>query len=212
VGIETSDTSPDASGDTNRDASHDSSRDANRGASLDLLRQRFRVIARGRVPADAVDDIVQDAMLVIVRKAKSSGGAEQARDADSAGRTVTSAGLPALPWCFQVLRNMIGNYYLHRARRAGDRPLDCPDEHASLDATPVEALEAKELRAALAESLAAMRASDPQCGRYIGRLLDGATPAVLAAEEGVEQGALYRRMYRCRMKLRGLLAERGIRV
>lgn len=174
--------------------------DTNRKMGIALLRQRFLTIAGARVPADAVEDVVQDAMLVVIRKADAVGGVE------------ASDGLPRLPWCFQVLRNTIGNYYLRSARREGDRSLNCPDDHPGSSLTPVEALEAKELRQALGAALAEMRGADTQCARYIGRLLDGLTPAALAAEEGVEQSALYRRMYRCRMKLRGLLAERGIRV
>ena len=174
--------------------------DTNRQAGLELLRRRFLAIAGGRVPADVVEDVVQDAMLVV------------ARNVDSAGGVELTDGLPRLTWCFQVLRNTIGNYYLRSARRAGNRSLERPDHYPGHGSTPVEALEAKELRQALAAALAEMRASDSQCGRYIGRLLDGLTPSALAAEEGVEQGALYRRMYRCRAKLRGLLAERGIRV
>jgi RNA polymerase sigma factor (sigma-70 family) len=165
-----------------------------------LLRERFLAIARCRVPADVVEDVVQDAMLVVVRRI------------DAAERAELIDGLPRLAWCFQVLRNTIGNHYLRTARRGGDRSLEHPDEHAGQGSTPAEALEAKELRQALTAALAEMRAADGQCARYIGRLLDGSTPAALAAEEGVEQGALYRRMYRCRTKLRDLLARRGIRV
>lgn len=180
MGIETSDTNP--------------------KTGLELLRRRFLAIAGGRVPADVVEDVVQDAMLVVVRKV------------DSAEAGELTDGLPRLTWCFQVLRNTIGNYYLRSARHAGEQSRACPDHLPGHGRTPVEALEAKELRQALTGALAEMRAADPQCGRYIGRLLDGLSPAALAAEEGVEHGALYRRMYRCRMKLRGLLAERGIRV
>lgn len=167
---------------------------------LDLLRRRFLAIAASRVPRDVVEDMVQDALLVVVRRAESAPPGE------------SSEGLPRLDWCFQVLRNTIGNYYLRTARRSRRQSSGVSGDHCDPGTTPMEALEAKELREALQEALEVMRVRDPECGRAIDRLVGGASPAELAAEIGVEPAVFYRRLYRCRMKLKSLLEERGVKV
>lgn len=167
---------------------------------LESLRLRFMAIAASRVPREAVEDLVQDALLVVASRIASAPAGER------------EAGLPRLDWCFQVLRNTIGNYYMktsRRARRGGGR---LNEDHRDPGATPMEALEAKEMREALEGALDAMRASDPDCGRTIDRIVSGTSPADLAAELGIAPAVFYRRLYRCRMKLRDLLEERGVMV
>ena len=55
-----------------------------------------------------------------------------------------------------------------------------------------------------------MATRDRDCARYLQRLFDGVAPGELARQEGLEEAALYRRVYRCRIKLRTLLARRGV--
>lgn len=127
--------------------------------------------------------------------------------------------LPPLAWCFQVLRNTIGNWYQReRTRRAAADPMSIA--HDQLRAatapgqplTPLEALERSETASLLGEALRALAAGSESCGRYLRGIGDGQKPAAIARREGVEEAALYRRIYRCREKLRALLAARGVSV
>ncbi len=161
------------------------------GAWLAPLRERFLSIARRRVHPDVAEDLVQDALRVIVER----------NPGDDP---------PPLPYCFQVLRNVIGNHYQkERVRRrraeseaaAGEVPDDGP--------TPLEALAADDAVRVVHDCLQGMSASDPSCTRYLRRLMGGATPAGVADEEGLAAAVFYRRLYRCRLKLRELLDQRG---
>lgn len=53
--------------------------------------------------------------------------------------------------------------------------------------------------------------SDPASGRYLLRWIDGLPPGALAREEGIEEAAFYRRLYRCREKSRARRSSMGIR-
>jgi len=155
---------------------------------LGELRARFVSVARRRLPEDAVEDVVQDALRVVHEK-----GEEH----------------PELPWCFQVLRNTIGNWYQKQRVRSRDlAPEDAAVPRAA--PTPLEALEDRELGRVLAESVAALGTTDAGCGRYLERLMAGETPATIAGEEGVDPAVLYRRIYRCRGKLREILIGKGV--
>ncbi|MGH7740987.1 MAG: RNA polymerase sigma factor [Candidatus Eiseniibacteriota bacterium] len=168
-------------------------------AWLDQLRDRFVSVARRRVAADAVEDVVQDAMRVVVERGLRGPG--------SAGPD----NVPALAYCFQVLRNVIGNHYQKersRARRQDSSPPD--DTLADPAPAPLESLESLQAVAIVGECIGVLRERDPACARYLARLADGLSPRELAHEERIEESALYRRVYRCRIKLRELLAKRGI--
>lgn len=161
------------------------------------LAARFEEVARRRVPEDDVADIVQDALRVVHER----------------GRSVSDAtGPPPLPWCHQVLRNLIGNYYRRRRVRGQVVPLDEPTG-GSLEGglpTPIEALETREAMRAIRSALLQMSEDDAQCGRLLGRVLDGVSSRQIALENDLKEPVLYRRLYRCRQKLRRLLNERGI--
>ena len=161
---------------------------------LALLRERFLSVARRRVDAEALEDIVQRALQVVV---------ENAGDAPVKH-------LPALAWCFQVLRNTIGNYYQkRRTDRRIERGTAMHDAQSGLP-TPLEALEASEASAAIHAALDALGAGDATCGRYLARLMEGTSPRALAVDEGLIEAVLYRRVYRCRAKLRQILLEKGV--
>lgn len=163
------------------------------------LRARFTAVARRRVPVDAVEDLVQEAMQVVLTK-----GSKLSADA-------MENGLPTLTWCFQVLRHVIGNYY--RRRGVGtDRavPIDETAPTASSAPTPVEALDQGRLAQWIENAMKKLRDTDPGCARYLDRLLAGIRPAALAVEEGLTEPVLYRRVYRCRTKLRDYLAAEGV--
>ena len=110
---------------------------------------RFVTVAARRVESDAVEDLVQDALRIVHEKA-------------GVGPGTLVDGRPALAWCFQVLRNVIGNHYQRRRSAESvaveDQPL------ADGDATPLERLEA---------ALAAARQCDPHQPQQTEQLLTG---------------------------------------
>ncbi len=166
-------------------------------AWLAALRERFVAIARRRVPAEAVEDIVQDTLRVVVEKGWNGPGAEV-------------DGRPGLAWCMQALRNVIGNHYqrarVRAARSAGAAPLEAV---ADPGRDPLEALASRDAERLVHDALERMGATDPRCGWWLARLADGHTPGELARASSIEENAFYRRLWRCREKLRALLAERG---
>jgi RNA polymerase sigma factor (sigma-70 family) len=167
---------------------------------LNQLRDRFVAVARRRVPAEAVDDVVQEALTVVYQKGISI------TQADSVDE------LPPLAWCFQVLRNMIGNFYQKQRTRS---MVSVDDDLDRLDAadqgpTPLEALESGEMQRLVREALEVLAHDGSACRHYLLRLLEGITPADLASEEAIEPAVLYRRIYRCRTKLREILEQKGV--
>jgi RNA polymerase sigma factor (sigma-70 family) len=137
-----------------------------------------------------VDDVVQDTLRIVYEK--------------SAGEA-----LPDIAWSFQVLRNTIGNLYQKQRVRARDLP---PEHVSAADAapTPLEALEREESTRKIRECLRTLQRSDAPCTRYLERLMEGASPAEIAAEESVTASVLYRRVYRCRAKFRMILRAQGV--
>ena len=157
-------------------------------AWLGELRLRFAEIAARRVDSAAVEDLVQDALRVILEK----GDAQ-----------------PRLDWCFQVLRNVIGNYY---SREKTQRRFVVSDPEGTADTahderSALEALEGKELTSLLRSGVDAL---GQPCAGYLGQLMDGASPAKVSDAEGLEAAAFYRRLYRCRQKLREWLKAKGV--
>lgn len=169
---------------------------------LEQLRQQFLQVARRRVPPADVEDVVQDALRVVHDRGS----------ALPAERRVE--GLPPLAWCFQALRHVVGNHYQRRHRR--QRVLESRDPHAggweeAVDPrTPAEALQGEELRGHVHAALAELARREDPCHGYLNAVLDGSSARELALREGLEPAVLYRRLYRCRQKLRQLLAMRGV--
>jgi DNA-directed RNA polymerase specialized sigma24 family protein len=163
------------------------------------LRARFVAVARRRVEPDSVEDIVQEALRVVVERGLGGPGG------------AALDGKPPIAWCFQVLRNVIGNHYQRaRVRSARLAPLESAAALADPARTPLEALEADEAARQVGRALAALDSTDAGCGRYLRRLAEGVAPGVVAREERVAEAAFYRRLYRCREKLRERLATMGI--
>jgi DNA-directed RNA polymerase specialized sigma24 family protein len=119
-------------------------------------------------------------------------------------------GRPPLAWCFQVLRHRIGNHYKHTRVRSGHVALDPESPRLAAPATPLESLAAADAVRAIERALDQLGRDDAPCGRYLRTLAAGQAPRTLAAREGVAEAVLYRRVYRCRQKLRALLADAGV--
>jgi DNA-directed RNA polymerase specialized sigma24 family protein len=177
--------------------------DAGRTASAEWparLRKLLVQVARRRVAPDAVEDVVQDALRIIVER-----GIRRPGD-------LAPGGEPGLAHSFQVLRNVIGNHYQKERTRRRRLAVVPPGGYDVADPAPepLGALAAEAAAAAVHDCLDLMSRTDAACARYLRGLADGRTPGELAREESVDEPALYRRLYRCRLKLRALLAERGL--
>jgi RNA polymerase sigma factor (sigma-70 family) len=164
------------------------------------LRARFLAIARRRVPEDAAEDLVQEALRIVHEKRDLL---ERAEDID---------GTPALAWCFQVLRHVIGNFYQRERTRADADPavLRSALSGDASPATPLESLEEREAERRITEAVDELADGGGDCARYVRALLDGLAPAAIAAREGLSAPVLSRRLYRCRAKLRAILQRRGV--
>lgn len=177
-------------------------------AWLEQLRARFIDVARARVSEGAVEDVVQDAMAIIYQKAV-------ARDSAVAWAP------PALPWCFQVLRNVVGNHYQReRTRLGGERPGSALHDgvHAFTarqdNPTPMEALERSERARVLREAIQELAGQDDFCGNHFLEMLGdrGGSPAGPTSARdvrGASASTPYVRLFRCREKLRKILTRRG---
>ncbi len=165
-------------------------------AWLAELRQRFVSVTARRVPQAHVEDLVQDALGVVYERGV------------VAQHGVTREGLPGLAWCFQVLRNTIGNFYQKQKTRSREPAIE-DQPMAPPVPTPLEALEESQMVELLRSALEEFQARDAQCGRYLLHLAQGMSPQTLAVEESVEAPVLYRRLYRCRAKFRQLLERKG---
>jgi DNA-directed RNA polymerase specialized sigma24 family protein len=165
-----------------------------RDAWLAALRDRFTGIARRRVQPDDVEDVVQSAMGVVVEKGVTGAGPQV-------------EGLPPVAWCLQVLRNTIGNHYKRQQTRKKWVAEGVETGHLS---APLESRNAAGRVEVIEAALDDMAQTDPQCGSYLQRTVDGVPARDIAAAEGLDADAFYKRLYRCRQKLREILRHRGV--
>jgi RNA polymerase sigma factor (sigma-70 family) len=175
------------------------SRDAERQMSnwlMDLRREFVRVASR-RVNEGDVEDVVQEAMRVIVEKGIDRG-------ADPVGTQ------PPLAWCFQVLRNTIGNHYQRERTRRRWTDGDSGMVDRSPNPLSLESMDSHTTLATIEAALVALGNTDSTCAGYLSRMADGDRAGDIADREGIERRAFYRRLYRCRQKLRDLLAKKGV--
>jgi DNA-directed RNA polymerase specialized sigma24 family protein len=156
-------------------------------------------LARRRVPEAVAEDLAQEALAVLC-----------SRGMELRIGTPISAERPPLAWCFQVLRNVIGNYYQRREARERWAATQPADAGAGVP-TPLELLEEKEAVLRVERALRRLEAEDADCGRYLRGVVAGSDPGTVADVEGVAPAAFYRRLYRCRARLREIL-EREERI
>ncbi len=160
---------------------------------LSLLRQRFMEITARRVPQEAVEDIVQDALKIILVKGPTEAKAE--------GRTD-----PPLRWSYNVLRNVIGNWYQKRRHHEGVDSLELEDDRPDALASLTADERAKTIRTAVDE----LRLKRPDCADWLWSMAQGIKAGVLAAQARIDQAAFYRRVYRCRKLLAEILLQKGV--
>lgn len=157
------------------------------------LRERLMEIARRRVPEDAVEDLVQDALRIVLER-----GIPLARE--------QGHDRPSLKWCFMTLRNVIGNWYQKRRDHADADGLTL----AAPGPDPLAALHREEEARRVRQAVGELREQAPDCASWLWQVAEGRRPAALAEQAGIEAAAFYRRLYRCRKKLELILRERGL--
>ncbi len=160
---------------------------------LSLLRQRFVEIAGRRVPESAVEDVVQDALVIILAK-----GPAQAQDAGQSH--------PSMRWSFNVLRNVIGNWYQKRRHHEEVDGLNLSEPSPDALAALTSEERVRTIRGAMQE----LKGNHPKCAQWLWSLAQGTKAAALALKSGIEPAAFYRRIYRCRLKLADILQRKGV--
>lgn len=154
-------------------------------------------IASRRVNEGDIEDVVQEAMRVVAEK-----GIDRA--------AAPLEGTEPLAWCFQVLRNTIGNHYQRQRTRRKWTESDAETGERAHNPTILESLDSERTLLVVESALDEMARTDPTCAAYLSRLADGARAGEIADDESVERSAFYRRLYRCRQKLRELLIAKGV--
>jgi DNA-directed RNA polymerase specialized sigma24 family protein len=160
---------------------------------LTPLRRRFAEITARRVPTDAVEDLVQDALGIVLAK----GPAEAHRAGDTE---------PSLRWCFNVLRNVIGNWYQKRRHHEPVENHDLADERPDVLAALAADEQAQTIRTAVAE----LRLQRPDCADWLWSMAQGTKAGALAERARMEHSAFYRKVYRCRRMLAEILQRKGV--
>jgi len=169
---------------------------------FDYLRVSFLAVAKRRVRQDDLEDVVQDALRVILDKY---------REREERG---------LLSWSFAVLRNVIGNHYQKRAVLDRGLPLEAtPDAGATepgLAGDWTEEIDSNRLLGQVLKGIEILARAHPRCGSLFARVLAiqglrdlpgaGRGGPVPGFEE-MTRGALYVALHRCRARLRAILAE-----
>jgi len=168
------------------------------------LRVRFLTLAKRRVQPDHAEDVVQEALGVVLRKYRDLPG---------------DRGL--LVWSLTVLRNVIGNHYQSR-RRDADQTVQVDDWHrvpeARLAGDPVGQLMDEQAAATMEQAIAELARTAPRCGNIFANLLSsleqGGGPrevssralAMMQADTpDLTRNSFYVALHRCRARLRAIL-------
>ncbi|MBU1702094.1 MAG: sigma-70 family RNA polymerase sigma factor [Candidatus Eisenbacteria bacterium] len=174
------------------------------------LRVRFHSIAKRRVRADDVDDVIQDAIQIVHRKYKD---------------LEISAGI--LVWSLTVLRNVIGNYY--QAKRREGRQMSHDDQTLEIREPLAVSLWDEKWRWAeqtsglierIADAIQALSQNDQRCGKIMKGVLKsielgGGQREVSQRAMGMihedfpflSRASYHVALHRCRARLRALLIE-----
>lgn len=173
-------------------------------ALFEDLRVRFLILGKRRVRPDHVEDVVHEALGVVLRKYRDLPG---------------DRGI--LVWSMAVLRNVIGNHYQSR-RRDDDRTtrLDDWDDLSAgqPDDDPLGHLAADEAADRLEAAIDELARTSPRCGIIFAGLLEsmdqGGSPRVVSSRAlalvqatlpGLSRNAFYVSLHRCRAQLRAVL-------
>lgn len=162
----------------------DASTDA-RDEIFEQLRERIAAVARKRVPEEAVCDVVQDTMLVLVQKLS-----ELDVETD------------VLPYTFIILQKVIGNYY--QKRNPNILPLPCLQEEPCVDHE--EELDLKIYRDQILDLCMSVNG---EYARIVKLVMAGYTASEITRQlDCPSVQALYNKIHRGRRKLKKILETR----
>ncbi|HPF36780.1 MAG TPA: hypothetical protein PLH84_15255 [Candidatus Krumholzibacteria bacterium] len=173
-------------------------------ALFEELRVRFLTLAKRRVQPDHVEDVVHDALGIVLRKY---------REPDRV------SGI--LVWSLTVLRNVIGNHYQSR-RRDTERTTQVEDwrtvPEAAVALDPVADMAADQASDRLEEAVGRLAAASERCGAIFRRILDVLAAGGEPQEAGrlafariredfpdMSRNTFYVALHRCRAQLRTVL-------
>ncbi len=167
------------------------------------LRVRFLSIAKRRVQKDHAEDVVQDALQIVLTKHRQRG-----------------AGAGILVWGLTVLRNVIGNYYQAREREKGRLDYVSDPQDLSDLATFEPDMDTAVLQQRLLAAIEELARKFPRCGAIFHGILSslerGGSPhrvtqrALTDAQKQypkLTRNSFYVALHRCRASLRGILDE-----
>lgn len=169
------------------------------------LRVRFLMLAKRRVRPDHAEDVVQEALGIVLRKYR---------------RLPPERGI--LVWSLTILRNVVGNYYQGRHRDAGQTVRVADWRHTvetrGAAADPFDRVAAAEDIARLETAIAELARAAPRCGVVFACLLrsieQGGAPREVSARAlamvqaelpDLTRNAFYVSLHRCRARLRAIL-------
>lgn len=173
---------------------------------FEALRVRFLQIAKRRVQPDHAEDVVHDALNIVLTKYR-----------DREGET------GILIWSLTVLRNVIGNHYQAR-KRESDRT-QYVEDWQTLDAAaeiddPTVLMESAEIADRLQEAITRLAHKSERCGRIFAGLTAGlghgggqrevsARALAIVQKDFPEmtRNTFYVALHRCRAQLRLLLDQ-----
>lgn len=173
-------------------------------ALFEELRVRFLSLAKRRVQPDHAEDVVHDALGIVLRKYREPG---------------RESGI--LVWSLTVLRNVIGNHYQAK-RRDAERTTQVDDwqavPSASVSEDPVNALTVDQAADRLEEAVARLAERSERCGVIFRRILETLARGGEPAEAGrqafarvredfpdLTRNSFYVALHRCRAQLRTVL-------
>jgi len=166
------------------------------------LHVRFSAIAKRRVQPGQDEDLVQEALHIVLRKAVELRKSEN-----------------VLPWSLTILRNVIGNHY--QARRWEGERMNTAENILDTVADPAAGPGGPgDLAPAIEAALEKLARRFPRCGRMFEAILRSleqgggsneisqrAFDKAQKAEPGLTRGGWYTALHRCRAQLRTLMEQ-----
>jgi DNA-directed RNA polymerase specialized sigma24 family protein len=169
------------------------------------LGESLRRVAKRRVREEELDDCVQDALRVVLRKYRDRPG-----------------GVGIVPFSFAVLRRVVGNVYRRRPRADAHDGIEAAAEVAAGDVDPLGDRQAARTRATLVEAIRRLDSRHPRCARLFRGILaalakgdapdevvGGALDALRRADASLTRGNFHVILHRCRARLREEMERLG---
>lgn len=160
--------------------------DPEREKFFSRMRERFLSVAKKRIVGASCEDVVQEAMMILMRKIDEVRGEKH-----------------LLPFAFQILRNCLGNYYqkTRRERQVIDFNADVST------ATRDEPTRNDEWAELVSRAMQHLERDHAKCAGLIRAVLRSAPVSELKQLLNTDEANVYRTLYRCRMRLKTILTD-----